>query len=169
MRHLQLLDLPSCLRAADLEAPCLERLELQHLGQPELRAVDEADEVGLGAGFDQALRFVRSDRFDLLHLQHEFCSDCVRHVFRDDAFLLRLGFQEYVADQTVVHRPVVHRPVAARGLEPLRSFHSLCLLVSCIGYRTNAASLPTLCNIVAVQRFNLPQRGVACQVRIAIA
>jgi hypothetical protein len=131
---------------ADLEARCLEGLKLQRLEQPELRAADEVLEA------------------DLLHLQHEFCSDCVRHVFRDDAFLLRLGFQEYVADQTVVHRPV-----AARGLEPLRSFHSLCLLVSCIGYRTNAASLPTLCNIVAVQRFNLPQRCVACQVRIAIA
>jgi hypothetical protein len=146
MRHLQLLDLPSCLRAADLEVQCLERLECQWMERLGLRAVDEV----LGT--------------DLLHLQHEFCSDCVRHVFRDDAFLLRLGFQEYVADQTVVHHPV-----AARGLEPLRSFHSLCLLVSCIGYRTNAASLPTLCNIVAVQRFNLPQRCVACQVRIAIA
>jgi hypothetical protein len=98
------------------------------------------------------------------HLQHVFYCGYARHAFRVGAFSHRLEFQEYVVDQSVVRRPV-----AARGLEPLRSFHSLCLLVSCIGYRTNAASLPTLCNIVAVQRFNLPQRCVACQVRIAIA
>jgi hypothetical protein len=156
MRHRQLLGLPSCLRAADLEVQLLVQLALH--------AVVEAPEAGLDAASDRTLRLVRSDRFGLLFLQREFCCDYARHAFRVGAFSLHLAFQEYVADQTVVRRPV-----AARGLEPLRSFHSLCLLVSCIGYRTNAASLPTLCNIVAVQRFFQPQRGVAYRVRIAIA
>ena len=139
MQHLQLQDLPSCPRVADLEVRCLEPLVLGVV--------------------------VEALRTDLApHLQHVFCCGYDRHAFRVGAFSHRPEFREYVVDQSVVRCPV-----AARGLAPLRSFHSLCLLVSCIGYRTNAASLPTLCNIVAVQRFNQPQRGVACRARIAIA
>ena len=92
MRHLLLLGLPSCLRAADLEVQCLERQKLQHLEQLGLLGEDEAYLA------------------ELQHLQREFCCDCGRHAFRVGAFSLHLAFQEYVADQTVVRRPV-----AARG------------------------------------------------------
>ena len=92
MRHLLLLGLPSCLRAADLEVQCLERQKLQHLEQLGLLGEDEAYLA------------------ELQHLQREFCCGCAHHACRDDAFLLRLEFLEYVADQTVVRRPV-----AARG------------------------------------------------------
>jgi cytochrome bd-type quinol oxidase subunit 2 len=110
-------------------------LEVRCLEQLHFRGVDEVYEA------------------DQQRPQHVSYCDYVHRAYRDGAFLLLPEFLAYVAGLTVVRCPV-----AARGQELLRSFHSLCLLVSCIGYRTNGATLPTLCNIVAVQRFNLPQR-----------
>ena len=101
-QHRLLLDLPSCLRAADLEVRCLV--------QPDFHEEDEVPEAGLAEGTDQVLRFVRFGRSDQLHPQHVSCCDCVHRAYRDDASSLRPEFLEYVADQTVVRCPV-----AARG------------------------------------------------------
>ena len=97
----------------DLEVQRLAHWRLQLLKRLKLLGADEACEAGSVAVFDPTRRPARShrfERFDLLHPQREFCCGCARHVCRDDAFLLRLEFTAYVADQTAVHRPV-----AARG------------------------------------------------------
>ncbi|MEY3699738.1 MAG: hypothetical protein RIT16_98, partial [Actinomycetota bacterium] len=59
--------------------------------------------------------------FELLHLQRESYCGCDLRAFRDDAFLLHLAHLECVADLIVARLTA-----AARGLAPLRSFHSYC-------------------------------------------
>ena len=82
-QHRLLLDLPSCLRAADLEVRCLV--------QPDFHEEYEVPEA------------------EQLHPQHVSCCDCVHRAYRDDASSLRPEFLEYVADQTVVRCPVAAR------------------------------------------------------------
>ena len=102
MQHRLLPNLPSCLRAADLEVPCLV--------QPDFHAVDEVPEAGLVEVSDLARRFVHVGRSAQLRPQHVSCCDCVHRAYHDDASSLLLEFLAYVADPTVVRCPV-----AARG------------------------------------------------------